>query len=130
MQDVYYAPDLKNNILSIRRLLEKGFSIFTEGRLLHLNDKSGRVLACVETTNNSMFKLKLKIKTLSFRCEWKVKDEEVFKTSKALEVQMVEMKVAKDKAQFMAHVMKDGIFNPPINEGESSVVVLEEDTGN
>jgi len=27
MEDVYYAPDLKNNILGIGRLLEKGFSV-------------------------------------------------------------------------------------------------------
>jgi len=29
---------------------------------------------------------------------------------------MVEMKVTKNKVQFMTHVMKDGIFNPPVDE--------------
>jgi len=33
MEDVYYVPDLKNNILNIGRLLEKGFSIFTKDRM-------------------------------------------------------------------------------------------------
>jgi len=100
MKDVYYVPDLKNNILSIGRLLEKGFSIFMKDQMLHLKDKSGRMFARVERTKNRMFKLNLKIKTISFRREWKVKDEEeVLKMSK--EVQTVETKVAQNKAQVM-----------------------------
>ena len=51
------------------RLLEKGFSIFMKDRMLHLKNKSGRMLAHVEMTNNRMFKLNLKIKTISLRRE-------------------------------------------------------------
>jgi len=69
--------------------------------MLHLKDKSDRLLARVEMTKDRMFKLNLKIKTLSLsiRRKSKVKDgEEVFKMSKALEVQMVETEDAKNKA--------------------------------
>jgi len=38
--------------------------------------------------------------------------KEILITSKALVAQIVEMKVAKNKAKFMAHVRKDRIFNP------------------
>jgi len=38
-KDVYYEPDLKNNILSMGQLLEKGYSIFMKDQILHLNDK-------------------------------------------------------------------------------------------
>jgi len=48
-----------------------------------------------------MFKLNLNIKTISFRREWKVKDEEV---------QIVETEATKNKAQVVAHVMKDGFI--------------------
>jgi len=68
--------------------------------------------------------LNLKIKTVSFRHEWKVKDE-VLKMSKILEVQTVETEAAKNKAQVVAHVMKDGFLNPPIDE-ESYAVVSKE----
>jgi len=78
-------------------ITDKGFSVFMKYQMLHLKDKSGRMFACVEMTNNRMFKLNLKIKVRPPRREWKVKDEEkVFKTSKALEVQIVEMKLVKE----------------------------------
>jgi len=94
--------------------------------MLHLKDKSGRMVARLEMTNNRMFKLNLKIKTISLRSEWKVKDEEeVFKMSKALEVQTVVTEATKNKTQVVAHVMKDEFCNPPIDE-ESDTVVLKE----
>jgi len=45
-------------------------------RMLHLKDKSGIILARVEMKKNRMLKLNLTIKKISFRREWKVKDEE------------------------------------------------------
>ena len=69
MEDVYYVSNLKNNILSIGRSLEKGFSVFMKDRMLHLKDKSGRMLAHVEMTNNRMFKLNPMIKTISLMHE-------------------------------------------------------------
>ena len=57
MEDVYYVPELKNNILSMGQLLEKGYSVFMKDQILHLKDKSGRVLANVEMTKNRMFRI-------------------------------------------------------------------------
>jgi len=51
MKDFYYVSDLKNNIISMGQLLEKGYSVFMKDRILHLKDKNGRVLANVERTN-------------------------------------------------------------------------------
>jgi len=49
MENVYYVPDLKNNIFSIGPLLEKACSIFVKDRMLHLKDKNDRVLAHITT---------------------------------------------------------------------------------
>ena len=53
MEDVYYVPDLKSNILSMGQLLEKGCSVFMKDRMLHLKDKNGRVLAHIEMAKKS-----------------------------------------------------------------------------
>ena len=45
LQDVYYVPDLKTNILSMGQLVEKGYSIFLKDRLLHLKNKQVRLVA-------------------------------------------------------------------------------------
>lgn len=60
MQDVYYVPALKSNILSMRLLLEKSCLIFMKNQMLHLKDKNGRVLAYVEMAKNWVFKLNSK----------------------------------------------------------------------
>jgi len=60
MEDVYYVPDLRSNILSMGQLLDKGYSIFMKDRIFHLEDKNGRVLANVEMAKNQMFKFNLK----------------------------------------------------------------------
>jgi len=41
MEDIYYVPHLKNNILSIGQSLEKECSIFTKDQMLYLKDKNG-----------------------------------------------------------------------------------------
>ena len=45
IQDVYYIPNLKTNILSMEQLTEKGYSIFLKDCLLHQKDKQGRLVA-------------------------------------------------------------------------------------
>ncbi|KAL5162736.1 Vacuolar protein sorting-associated protein 27 [Glycine soja] len=71
--------------------------------------------------------LGLKRKALAFRREGKAEDaEEVLKMAKALEAQMAEMDAAKSKAQVEATVMKDRLFNPPVDE-ERDMVVSEQD---
>ncbi|XP_074328114.1 uncharacterized protein LOC141666026 [Apium graveolens] len=39
IEDVYYVPNMKNNILSLGQLLEKGYSIFMEGKAMILKEK-------------------------------------------------------------------------------------------
>ena len=48
IQDVYYIPDLKTNILSMGQLTENGYSIFLKDWLLHLKEKQRRLVAQVE----------------------------------------------------------------------------------
>jgi len=60
LQDVYYVPDLKTNILSMGQLTEKGYSIFLKDRLLHLKNKQGRLVARIKMARNWMYKLNLR----------------------------------------------------------------------
>ena len=60
IQDVYYVPNLKTNILSMGQLTEKGYSIFLKDRLLNLKDKKERLVARVEIGRNRMYKLNLR----------------------------------------------------------------------
>ena len=39
IQDVYFVPDIKTNILSLGQLTEKGFSVLLKDRSLELRDK-------------------------------------------------------------------------------------------
>ncbi|KAI5425662.1 hypothetical protein KIW84_031472 [Lathyrus oleraceus] len=59
IQDVYYVPNLKTNILSLGQLTEKGYSILMKERILHLKDKLGHLIARVEIERNRMYKLNL-----------------------------------------------------------------------
>ncbi|KAI5409427.1 hypothetical protein KIW84_055023 [Lathyrus oleraceus] len=59
IQDVYYVPNLKTNILSLGQLTEKGYSILIKERILYLKDKLGHLIARVEMERNRMYKLNL-----------------------------------------------------------------------
>ncbi|KAI5394970.1 hypothetical protein KIW84_061540 [Lathyrus oleraceus] len=59
IQDVYYVPNLKTNILSLGQLTEKGYSILMKERILYLKDKLGHLTARVEMERNRMYKLNL-----------------------------------------------------------------------
>ncbi|KAI5396647.1 hypothetical protein KIW84_062744 [Lathyrus oleraceus] len=59
IQDVYYVPNLKTNILSLRQLTKKGYSILMKERILYLKDKLGHLIARVEMERNRMYKLNL-----------------------------------------------------------------------
>jgi hypothetical protein len=45
VENVYYIPEIKSNILSIIQLMEKGFEIFIKKRTLILKDSRGRAIA-------------------------------------------------------------------------------------
>jgi len=86
MEDVYYVPDLKNNIFSMGQLLEKGYSVFMKDRIFHLKEKNERALANVEMAKNRMFKLNLKstLPEKSF-CDEKIEFEVLREKSSSLQ---------------------------------------------
>jgi Integrase core domain/GAG-pre-integrase domain len=57
IEDVYFIPEMKSNILSIDQLMEKEYKM--NGRSLNLEDKTGIIMASVKMTPNRMFKLDL-----------------------------------------------------------------------
>ena len=70
IEDVYYVPDMKSNILSMGQLLEKGYSVSMKDRMMHLKDKRGQLIARVEMAKNRMFKLNSRnIKETCFRVD-------------------------------------------------------------
>nr|KYP43697.1 Retrovirus-related Pol polyprotein from transposon TNT 1-94 [Cajanus cajan] len=74
IRNVYYVPELKNNILSMGQMMEKGNSVLMKDRVLYLKDKHDRLIARVEMKKNRMYKLELNI--LQNKClKLDVKDE-------------------------------------------------------
>jgi hypothetical protein len=59
VEDVYYIPEIKSNILSMGQLMEKGFKIFMKKMTLHLKYSRGRAIAQVEMGENKMFEMNL-----------------------------------------------------------------------
>ena len=59
IEDVYFIPEMRSNILSVGQLLEKGFRVYSKGTKLSLEDKQGRIVASVEMAPNRMFKMNL-----------------------------------------------------------------------
>ena len=60
IENVHFVPDLKSNILSLGQLMERGYSVCMNGRVLRLNDRNGKRVARVEMENNKMYKLNLR----------------------------------------------------------------------
>jgi GAG-pre-integrase domain len=59
IEDVYFIPEMKSNILSIGQLMEKGYKIFLNERSMNLGDKTSKMVASVKMTTNRMFNLDL-----------------------------------------------------------------------
>ncbi|GKV46724.1 hypothetical protein SLEP1_g53699 [Rubroshorea leprosula] len=59
ISNVYYAPDMKSNILSVGQLLERGYAVFTKGCSLYLKDSAGRLIAKVPMSKNRMFAMNI-----------------------------------------------------------------------
>jgi hypothetical protein len=59
IDDVYYIPTVKNNILSLRQLLEKGYEIKMKDCIFTLLDTKGDMIANVVMTKNGMFLLNI-----------------------------------------------------------------------
>ncbi|KAL0541197.1 hypothetical protein IC582_021236 [Cucumis melo] len=59
ISNVYYVPNMKNNILSLGQLLEKGYNILIKDYSLLIRDNHYKMIAKVEMTKNRMFLLNI-----------------------------------------------------------------------
>jgi hypothetical protein len=57
--DVYYVPAIKQNLVSIGQLLEKGYTLFMKNCHLTVTDYNGRLIAYVKMSKNRMFPLNI-----------------------------------------------------------------------
>ncbi|GKE19518.1 hypothetical protein Tco_1427095, partial [Tanacetum coccineum] len=46
IEDVYYVPAMKSNIISLGKLMEKGYSIYMKVQLMHVIDNNDRLITC------------------------------------------------------------------------------------
>eukprot|EP00253_Pinus_taeda_P015177 PITA_15177 len=62
ISDVYFVPGLKHNLISIGKLMQKGYNVFFKNDGCTILDKSPRIkmIAKVQMTSNRMFPLKIK----------------------------------------------------------------------
>ena len=61
ISNVYYVPDMKNNILSLGQLLEKGYNILTNDYSLSIRDRQGNLIVKVPKMKNRMFILNIDV---------------------------------------------------------------------
>ncbi|KAK1419880.1 hypothetical protein QVD17_29300 [Tagetes erecta] len=61
MTNVYFIPELRNNIISLGQTTEGGCEKLLKGNHLFLHDHSGRLLMKVPRTKNRLYKINLKI---------------------------------------------------------------------
>ena len=59
ISNVYYVPNMKNNILSMGQLLEKCYDIHMRNHSLSIKDQRSNLIAKVEMSNNRMFILNI-----------------------------------------------------------------------
>nr|GEU68369.1 hypothetical protein [Tanacetum cinerariifolium] len=59
IEDVYYVPAMKSNILSLGQLMKKGYWVLMKNRKLLLKNKEGVIIALVKRCKNRTFKLNL-----------------------------------------------------------------------
>ncbi|XP_061336666.1 uncharacterized protein LOC133283767 [Gastrolobium bilobum] len=59
ISNVYYVPNMKNNILSLGQLLQKGFDVHLRNNTLSLRDNQNNLIAKVPMSRNRMFLLNI-----------------------------------------------------------------------
>ncbi|GJV97012.1 retrovirus-related pol polyprotein from transposon TNT 1-94 [Tanacetum coccineum] len=59
IEDVYYVPAMKSNILSLGQLMEKGYWVLMKNGKMLLKNKEGVIIALVKMCKNRTFKLNL-----------------------------------------------------------------------
>ena len=61
MTEIYYIPDLKNNIISLGQATEDGCDIRMKDNYLTMHDADNCLLMKVQRTPNRLYKIKLQI---------------------------------------------------------------------
>ena len=61
LTDIYFIPDLRSNILSLRQATEQGFEVRMKDDYLTLQDPNGKLLVKVPRSTNRLYKISLKI---------------------------------------------------------------------
>ena len=59
ISNVYYVPNMKNNIFSLGQLLEKGYDIHMKDCSLFIRDDKGKLITKVKMSRNRMFSLNI-----------------------------------------------------------------------
>lgn len=59
MNDVLYVPTMKNNLLSLGKLLEKGYTMSMEKKCIKVYDETKRLLFAAPLSKNRTFKINL-----------------------------------------------------------------------
>ena len=59
ISNVYYAPKMKNNILSLRQLLKKDYDIHMQNHSLSIRDQRSNLTTKVQMSNNRIFLLNI-----------------------------------------------------------------------
>ena len=59
ISNVFFVPNMKSNILSLRQLLEKGYDIHLKDNMLILKDDIDCLIAKVSMSRNRMFLLNI-----------------------------------------------------------------------
>jgi len=63
IHDVYYIPNLKHNIISVRQLMENGYDVIFKGSTCLILDKppNRKLIAKIQMIKNRMFPLNLSV---------------------------------------------------------------------
>jgi len=59
MNDVYYIPDLKSNIISLGQATESGCDIRMKGQHLIMLDQYGKLLVKAKRSKNRLYKIRM-----------------------------------------------------------------------
>src|SRR3954471_19377095 len=57
IKDVWYVPGIKNNLMSVGQLIEKGFSVIMKNNLLNLYDSNQKLIMQSGQGSNRIFKV-------------------------------------------------------------------------
>ena len=68
MNDVYFIPDLRSNIISLGQATESGCDIRLRGNHLTMHDQHGKLLVTANRSKNQLYKVRMGIKETTQLC--------------------------------------------------------------